>query len=280
MNSIFFIPYYFSIKTHYQSPKKIAVYFITYLIPELIILFLQRYYFIKPSLEFFIVYIIGMTSFVNLYEIGYIWNETETIKNEENPTKRLTDKNLFFYENRKILIYAERILSSIILNIFLSFFITSYSLFAFICSQLLMLVTFFIYNNIRGNMTQLVYFFLCVLKYISITMCYFEYLTTSVVLATIFVFPFVRTFEYKAHYNLESNINLVFRKYIIKYNVNRITDFRFYCTGIIFMIFWLLYFIKITNLIPVVASGYIFVYRMILFIIVNAGVKIKGYISR
>ena len=80
MNKLFFIPFMTTIQTHYQSLNKVIVYFITYLIPEFLIIFLMNY----PSSIFdwkmYFIFFISLVSFVNLYEIGYIYNETETIK--------------------------------------------------------------------------------------------------------------------------------------------------------------------------------------------------------
>ena len=95
------------------------------------IVFLQNYPQGVADWEFYLVFVLSFISFVNLYETGYIYNETETIKKEKDPTKRLTNEQLAFYERHKYLIYSERLLLSFILNFCLSFFISCKSLILF-----------------------------------------------------------------------------------------------------------------------------------------------------
>jgi len=45
-----------------------------------------------------------------VYEIGYIANDTETIKHETNPAMRLTANELAYYERHKHLIYGFRLM--------------------------------------------------------------------------------------------------------------------------------------------------------------------------
>lgn len=276
---MFFIPFIFTKKTHYNSVSKIFVYVITYFFPVLLVAFLENFTVGISILGFFIPFALAFVSYVNMYEIGYIWNECETIKKEINPTKRLSEKNLEFYEKRKTMIYIERFFITIILNFLLSFFISRKSLILFSSAEILSLIVFFIYNNVRGKITQLIYLFLSILKYTSVLFCFSENLSISVFIAAIFVFPLVRTMEYKAHYGTDSDINLFFRKYIIRYDISKITIFRVWATFIFLALSIILRFFNICNWIPVICCAYIFVYRFALFVAVKCGVKFKGYLK-
>ena len=214
-----------------------------------------------------------------MYEIGYIWNECETIKKEKNPTKRLSEKNLEFYERKKIIIYLERFFVTIALNFLLSFFISSKSLILFSSVEFISLIVFFIYNNVRGKITQLIYLFLSILKYTSVLFCFSENLSVSVFIAAILVFPLVRTMEYKAHYGTDSNINLFFRKYIIHYDISKITAFRVWATLILLALSIILKLFNLCNWIPAICCAYMFIYRFALFAAVKCGVKFKGYLK-
>ena len=276
---MFFIPFIFTKKTRYNSISKIFVYFITYFFPVLIVAFLENFATGISLHGFFIPFTLSFISYVNMYEIGYIWNECETIKKEENPTKRLTEKNLGFYEKRKIIIYIERFVITIILNFVLSFFISRKSLILFSSAEFLSLTVFFIYNNVRGKITQFIYLFLSILKYTSVLFCFSENLSASVIIAAIFVFPIVRTIEYKAHYGTDSDINLFFRKYIIHYDISKITVFRVWATLILLVLSIILKLFNICNWIPVICCSYIFIYRFALFVAVKCGAKFKGYLK-
>lgn len=276
---MFFIPFVFTKRTHYNSANKIAVYFITYLIPLFMISFLQGYPQSFSSVSFYLSFFLALVSYVNLYEVGYIYNECETIKKEKNPTKRLADSQLEFYEKHKAIIYAERFIVSIVLNLLLLFFISKKSVMLFSFAVLFTLFIYYAYNNVRGKITQLIYFFLSMMKYSSLIFINSKKLSLSVFIAAVFVFPIVRTMEYKAHYGANSDVNLFFRKYIIKYDVSKITVFRVWATATLLVISVALYLLNICNLIPAICCSYIFVYRFALFVAVKCGAKFKGYLK-
>lgn len=276
---MFFIPFTFTKKSRYNSSNKVAVYFITLIIPLFLLSFLQNFPEGIKTFGFYISFLIALVSYVNFYEIGYIFNECETIKKEKFPTKRLTDEQLAFYERHKFFIYFERVLLSVILNIVLLFFISKKSVLFFSAAEMILIVIFFIYNIVRGKITQLVYLFLSIVKYTTLLFVHSENLSFSIFVAAVFVFPLVRTLEYKAHYGKEADVNQFFRKYIIKYDVSKITVFRVWATLILLIVSFVLYFLEICNLSPLICCLYIFAYRLTLFVAVKCGAKFNGYLK-
>lgn len=282
---MFYLPYLYTVMTRYKSRGKIAVYFITYIFAELLLYGLQIYFAEDIAFEFyyffklFITFLIALTSYVNIYELGYIWNDTETIKKESNPTMRLTDVQLNFYEDNKLFIYCERVIVSLLANFTLYFLINVHSLIIFTLGEVVTLIVYAFYNKIRSNFCHFLYFLLVSIRYISITFCYSEYFNFSVFISCLFIFPIIRTMEYKAHYT-EGTMNLFFRKYIIKFDVTKITLFRVLGTFSLLLVSILLWLVKICNLMPVLCSFYIFLYRFLLFIAVKLGKEFKGYLKK
>ena len=280
MAILFYVPFMTTIQTRYQSMNKVIVYFITYVILEFLIVFFQNYS-ACSDWRLYLIYLLSFTSFVNLYEVGYIYNETETIKKEIDPTKRLSDEQLAFYEKNKFVIYAERFFVTVVLNAVLAVFVSRKSLLLFSLEEVITLAVFSLYNSVRdGRITQVIYFLLSSLKYAALVFCFSEKIKLSVILACIFCFPIVRTMEYKAHYVSESNVNLFFRKYIIKYDVNRIPIFRVCATFILLVVSVLLYVFRICNWIPPILCAYMFLYRFGLWLVVKLGANFKGYLKR
>ena len=277
----FFLPYIYTLNTRYISLGKKFVYLITFIFPELLIFFLQTYGSYKIS-DFIVISILALTSFVNIYEIGYIYNDTETIKGEIDPTKRLAEQDYFFYEQKKVHIYITRFSISIIINLCLIFFMDITSLICFSVLEIATMVVYWIYNHnhVRGNKTMLFYFFLISFRYLALPICCMSRFTLSVFLAALFVFPLVRTLEYKAHYGKESNVNVFFRKYIIKHDVNKITTYRVLATLFLLILTIVLYFFNIVDFIPVFSCSYIFLYRLFLFVITKVGYKSNDYLKR
>lgn len=277
---MFFFPFIITKKTHYNSFSKVIVYFITYLIPEFFILFFMNYYNHTLNFNVIPIFLISIFSFVNCYEVGYIYNECETIKKEKEPSKRLKDSDLEYYEKHKIIIYLTRLIFSFVLNCFLLFFIDVKSILLFSLFEVITLIVFFIYNNIRGPYTQIVYFFLCCLKYSSILFVFSNSISIEAFLSAIFVLPLLRTIEYKAHYGLNSNVNVFFRKYVIKYDVSKIPLFRVIGTFSLFLLCLILKLFQLLNMFPAIITFYMFLYRISLFFAEKIGIKFKGYLQR
>lgn len=276
---IFYLPIVYTIKTRYSSFFKRIVYFLTYILPEFLLLFFECYENFTIY-RIIVIFALSMLSYINVYELGYIYNDTETIKKEKSPTLRLSEKQLMHYEKRKIFIYSVRFLQVFFLNFALVFFISQKSLVVFSLVELFTLTVYWIYNHVRGNTAMFFYFFLISARYVSVNLCSIENFTISVFLAALFVFPIIRTMEYKAHYGENSKVNLLFRKYIIKYDINKIPVFRLYATAVLLAISFALSFVRICTWIPLVMCSYMFIYRFSLWLAVKLGARFNGYLKK
>ncbi len=114
----FFVPFLYFYKTRLRSIIKLISWGVIYLVP----IFLSTFSFANID-YYFISYFVVLTLTYNLYEIGYIQNDTETIKKEHNPTLRLSRDELFFYNNHRVYIYFFRLFISFVLTIALAFFV-------------------------------------------------------------------------------------------------------------------------------------------------------------
>lgn len=118
MNNIcFYIPFSYAISTRLLSISKFALitWLMEYLVPLSTILL-----FIRPVNWH--LFLVGLVAVYNLYEIGYIQNDCETIKKENEPTKRLSHENLTYYERNKWVVYFIRG----VIAVFISFVIYKY----------------------------------------------------------------------------------------------------------------------------------------------------------
>lgn len=282
---MFFCPYVYTIETRYNSLGKKIVYFITYIFAEFLLVGLQvlfsgaAQFNFNYGIKLIIVFFIALTSYVNIYELGYLWNDAETIKGELNPTLRLSNEHLSFYEKNKFLIYFVRILISVLLNLGLYYLISLKSFIYFSIAELLTLLIYILYNGIRNNFCHFLYFLLISIRYLSITLCYIEFFNFSVLISCLFIFPIIRTMEYKAHY-IEGTVNLFFRKYIIHFDITKITSFRVLATLILLLISIVLKVFNLCNIMPVICCAYMFIYRFILFVAIKLGKEFKGYLKR
>lgn len=156
----FYIPFYYLFKTRLLGkPAKLA-WFFTYIIPTLI----AYYYMIGRDCILYTLII--LTTFTS-YELGYIYNDAELVKKENNPTLRLSKQQHEFYEENKGCIYFIRFLWVIMSNLMVSWLYADYVIFVLLNSLSILLI-YFVYNSIRNEFNIVLYSLLLMLKYFGV----------------------------------------------------------------------------------------------------------------
>ena len=164
LNNIFFyLPMGYLLKTRLNSLAKFISWNIIYVFPLFYLAYIKLN-FVITIIDF--VEILGSIIVVyNFYEIGYIQNDTETIKRESNPTLRVSKDELEYYEENKWYIYIARIVINCIFVYFLFYLSDINSLLYFEFLLHLLLLLFIFYNLIRNRMSILLYFLLIILYF-------------------------------------------------------------------------------------------------------------------
>lgn len=152
---MFFIPMVYSFKTRYKGKVGFFAWLVKYFIPVLLTC---------VGLKGVSVYhfFIGMLYLYSFYEIGYIYNDCETIKKEKNPTLRISEKEEAFYEHNKYPIFMVRCCYAILFGCLLFFFNTNIDLLVY---GFLTLPVFILYNRIRSGICLFIHLILMMLRY-------------------------------------------------------------------------------------------------------------------
>lgn len=142
---IFLIPIWYTLKTRFikRSSKGFLFWASEYLVPVLIVLWCidtACFHGINAFLAILCTYC--------FYELGYIQNDCETIKKEKNPTLRLNEKELAFYEKHKIIIYAVRFFYIAAFTVYYNYLGISKSILILLFA---VLPYYIIYNTVRGK---------------------------------------------------------------------------------------------------------------------------------
>lgn len=158
----FFIPFLYAFQTRMGgSLVGLLKWIAEYLLPVFVLYVYVSSYRIYSVL----VFILGVLLVYNLYEIGYIWNDTITIRKEKSPTLRLSERELeYFYQNPLFVL-----LFRIVLSVFVSILVYSnpfYSvgIWALIFSWSILIVYYF-YNRFRNRFNFVLHFVLLTLRY-------------------------------------------------------------------------------------------------------------------
>ncbi|TLT05308.1 hypothetical protein [Aliarcobacter cibarius] len=202
----FYIPYLYFFIVHARTSSRMISWMLIYTVPVFIYVSL----FSEDTIyKTFLVFTILTTVIYNFYEIGYINNDTETIKNEKCPTMRLSSFELIYYEENKLFIYLFRLLLGITL-IICTYYLTkeidyNINLLLFSLLMFLMLLTYKIYNSVRSKLNIIVSLILSTFRYSSITLSIICVDYTVTLLLIIFIFPFVNLINWlaKPKYKIE-----------------------------------------------------------------------------
>lgn len=189
---MFFVPLLYALETRFLKRSKygVIVWTTEYLIPTLI-----SFYLVNMSFCVWTNWLIGILSVYNLYEIGYIQNDCETIKKESSPTLRVSFKELIFYEKRKILCYGFRgILGLIASGYFLSIGTDVITLLIF----WFIIPLYIAYNRIRGRINLYLIFPLTLYRYVVpliLVLNTSSYRESVVLMVVIVAYPFLKWVE-------------------------------------------------------------------------------------
>lgn len=156
----FYIPFYYLFKTRLLGRSARLAWVFTYIIPT----FIVYLYMINES---FILYFLILLTTFSSYELGYIYNDAELVKKENNPTLRLSQQQHIFYEKNKASIYFIRFLWVIISNLMVSWLCSEYAVFVLL-NSLSILFIYIVYNSIRNEFNIVLYSLLLMLKYFGV----------------------------------------------------------------------------------------------------------------
>lgn len=250
-NSSFYIPVTYTLATRVGSIKQFVSWLIIYVVPMLSICLL---YYGKINIFDIIISALSIVLIYNNYEMGYIYNDTERIKKELNPTIRLSENNLAFYEIHKVGIITCRLIFSLALSFFIYF---KHGNIEFILSAWMIFFVFFIYNLTFSSWGILLHLFLVSLRYCSIALLFGVVDINLLFLFLLFPFP----------NSLERTKEKKFGVSIFHVILKDIDKFRFYYYLL------LLFIIFIYNLLPfaefnaymIVFSSYYLLYRAVIY---------------
>lgn len=191
---LFYTPFLYYYKTRLKSFYKLLSWMLIYLAP----IYLAVYYSIQNEMDniYFLLLIIVVH---NLYEVGYIQNDTETIKKENNPTLRLSCGQLNYYYSNRLKIYLSRLLLSFIICLWLFIHYSNATVWLVWC----IIPFFFLYNKIRCRLNLLLHFLLVFSRFCLPIYCLTQNIKITVLM--ILVFPLINLIERMSEKRFEFN---------------------------------------------------------------------------
>jgi len=160
----FYFPILYFLHTRIASVGKLVSWMIIYCVPTFFILY---NYSTLSFLHTLISYLLQILLIYTFYEVGYIQNDCETIKDEVNPTLRLTAAELAYYEKHKAGIYLTRLGLGGCLSAALWHLNNGPDTWPFITVAASIILIYQVYNKIRSRFTLVLHFILVCLRFLS-----------------------------------------------------------------------------------------------------------------
>lgn len=231
----FYIPGLYTVDKRMTTGNKKAGLFCYHIIPTLFLYMVSS----NCNTSSIIDYILLLVMFYTLYETGYIYNDTETVKREKEPSLRLDTSEMGYYNNNRRIIYLFRLILSFILSVC----IILHGGLRFALSMGLMFleaVIFFAYNNLRGRSSLPVFFILEMFKYLPFALVVPENADVLIFIITMCIYPIPNTIE-----------RLAFRRYGFTTMINALPTKKSYLLFRIiynFTVFFILAVLSFTDI--------------------------------
>lgn len=264
LNKCFYIPFLYNYYTRLKSIDKLVSWIIIYILPVLYFsIYLQLNIGGVAGIYNFIPALLYIVLIYTLYEIGYIENDTETIKKENNPTIRLNKHLMSYYEKNKYTIYTVRIIFGLILSGLIYILSNDRNSIIALILAWVLLLTFYIYNQIRNMANLYLQILLVTLRYSSCQFLFFDNFNWIVFLLSIFAFPLLSFIERAS----DVHVNRFYQKWARLCVLNMgLFRFRVFYYGIANILLIPLYFLSFITLKEWVIFIYYLIYRIILYL--------------
>lgn len=213
---VFFLPGAYTKHSRHKYLKNIFGFSMKYFLPILLFLAWRDHSFLRLILGFVLTY--------DLYEIGYIENDCETIKKEDNPTMRLSAEDFAFYERYKVIIYLARVVIAIAIGLYLLIWDSVNLL--IVSFPLLLIPIYLIYNRIRCRWNLILHAILMFIRYYAPVLIATRYFCWTDVLAFLFVYPIKGMIELSVIGKFGGYKNQLVKKYIL-HDFSNFQQYRF-----------------------------------------------------
>ncbi len=197
-NRVFFIPFAYYYCVRLGTVQKLLSWLLLYVMPTCFYMLLSagllESFCLSGLLKFLVNYLLVLLMVFNLYETGYIHNDTFATLREQEPALRLYPYNLtFFYRNAK-LIFLLRLLYSVVAAVLLvAVNGLGWGVFRVIAATFMIPLIFLCYNFWRSKWNVLLYPVLVFSRYLPFLLLYC--VNPRLILLLFLVFPFVAWLE-------------------------------------------------------------------------------------
>lgn len=227
--AIFFVPFAYFIATRLHGKSALASWIMIYPVPLLISVI--AYSGEVPAQAGLMALALAIVATYTLYELGYMDNDTRTVRRETNPTERLSSVDKAFYEKWRWLIVASRLAIVVIACLAIERLAdrNEPGLRAFYAGLLVLAAVFPAYNSIRGRTNLALQFLLVACRFCLPGMLLIDMNRAGYFSMMIVAFPLINLLERSG----ERRYRLAMLAPILKYkNLSRVLYYSIAVVGV------------------------------------------------
>lgn len=251
---IFYCPLFYAYRSRYNQKYGLGILGFTfkYLVPTSLVVFLSKIFDVtNMGIGLFLIY--------NLYEIGYIQNDCETIKREEFPKLRLSSLEIQFYERQKSFIYLVRCIVGMLL---------SYLLFSrglnpiYILFIWLLIPTYLLYNSMRNKWNLIIHAVLMFIRYYGLVLIATNRFVFIEALCVLFLYPVPVVIVLSVKGKFGGYRNKLVMRYLIS-NFNKLKTFRIKYYFLLLALFLILNYYNVLTINIIIPFVYFLLFNVI-----------------
>ena len=263
-NLFILLPIHYSYKTRFKTLPHFISWIIIYAMPVVYLGLLTLGY----SFVNYLISVVAILLIYSLYEIGYIQNDAETIKKENSPTTRLTNKELSFYESNKVFIYLFRLFISFFLSTIVYFMVEiKLNAIVFLSAAWFILVIYQIYNRVRNRLNLFLHVLLVVIRFCSILLLGFIDFKWELFITSLLAFPLINLIERSSEKRFAFSF---IRSWLdSKSNKKQLGLFRIKYYLLCYFVYFVLYLLNLVSLYSVILIFYYLLYRSFSFLLIK-----------
>ncbi|KJE26176.1 putative membrane protein [Geobacillus kaustophilus] len=274
----FYIPLYYMFYSRFKTKLNKISWFILIFFPTLS---MTIYFSEVKSLYTYVSFLLATLAFFCVYEIGYIVNDTITIKKEKKPNMRITMSEVEYLRGNFWKIILSKVLISVISLIFLFLISRTFNVkiytFQFFISLIGVSYFFYLHNTIRSRYNIFTFALLNIIKYYAFILLVVPFSKSLIpLLISIIFFPLVRTIEHST----KEKYNLIGMQRFVKNN----DSFRVKYYALLFTVTLIILFInkymtgRVNNLVwfCLITLGYFLTFRILVLIGLSYSKRLKS----
>lgn len=261
----FYLPFVYTYTSRLKNIHKFISWILIYLLPTFCYFLIAR----GTTPTHVSVYFLAVTLIYTFYEMGYIQNDNETVKKEENPTLRLSPLQCDYYNRNRVWIYTARLILGLVLSGLL-WMVAGWQTVWFLACAWALLPVYLVYNAIRSRANLVLHFVLVMIRYGSFLLIFIPNWNWWVFVSMVMSFPVLNFLERAS----EERFSLSWARTLVGPR-DKMDCFRVVYYLVVFCFLMILWYVNSLSMVFLLPVAWLLAYRMAVLMVIRKSNYVK-----